>query len=92
LRIVNFDTAAAVLPTGLESLVERGGCRCAVRSRRRHLYEGELRVHESACSLDGSELGETETLGLACEDDGRKREGVNGKRESSMELSRKRFK
>jgi len=75
LRIINFDTAAAVLSTGLESLVERGGGGCAVRSWRRHLNEGKLRVHEGACSLDGGELGETETLGLACEEDGRKREG-----------------
>jgi len=89
LRIVNFDTAPAVLSTGFESLVERGGGRCAMRGWRRNLDEGKLRVHEGACGLDGSELGETEALGLACEDDGKKTRRVKGKRESSMELSRK---
>ena len=64
-----------MLSTGLESFVECGGGGRAVRSWRRHLNEGKLRVHESACSLDGSELGETEPLGLACEDDRRKRGG-----------------
>lgn len=68
LGIVDFDTAAGVLPASLDSLIKGGGSGRAMRSWRWNLYEGKLRVHESARSLDRSELGKTEALGLPCED------------------------
>jgi len=92
LRIINFDTSPVVLSTRFKGLVKCGGGGCTMRSWRRDLNEGKLRVHEGARRFDGSELGETETLGLSCEDDGKKARRVKGKRESSIELSRKRFK
>lgn len=53
------------------------------------MNEGKLRFDKGARSFDGSELGETETFGLSCEDDGKKARRVKGKRESSIELSEK---
>ena len=49
-----------------------------MRGWRRNLNKGELRIHESSRSLDRSELGKTEALGLACEDDGKKSDKEKG--------------
>lgn len=70
LGIVDFNAAAGVLPASFESLIEGGGSGRAVRSWRRDLDERKLRVHESARSLDRSELGKTEALRLPCKDGG----------------------
>ena len=44
------------------------------------MNEGKLRIHEGSCSLDRSELGKTEALRLACEENGKEATGVKGKR------------
>ena len=73
LGIVDFDTAAGVLPASLESLMEGSGSGRTMRSGWRNLNERKLRVHEGSRSLDRSELGKTEALGLPC-GDGRERQ------------------
>ena len=78
LGIVDFDTAAGVLPASFESLMEGSGSGRAMRSWRRYLDEWKLRVHEGSRGLDSSELGKTEALGLPCED-GRERQRRKGK-------------
>jgi hypothetical protein len=59
--------------------MEGGGSGRAMRSWRRNLNEGKLRVHEGSRSLDRSELGKTEALGLPCEDGEESDKGEKGK-------------